>query len=112
MNVVGNQSTHGQRLVVMPDRRHIVLRDFNLYHIKRLGKDFSGETPTAVIKVKAEPKLLDPHESPFVEDVWSELPYVELTSLEEFNYSDFIIDEEGIIGVEVCLFRNSHLLSA
>lgn len=47
------------------------------------------------------PTLLKPAIT-FAEELWSALPYIEVKSRELYDYSAVIMDEEHILGIQVC----------
>jgi hypothetical protein len=82
----------------------ICIFDFNPYLVRRLLHfPRSIESPTSVTRVVSGRDLLHPTLSgePFAGEVWSELPYVECSSKEKFDYSYVFIDEERIVGMKV-----------
>jgi len=82
----------------------ICIFDFNPILVRRLllNPD-SLESPTSVTRVVSGRELLQPPHvgEPFVDEVWSELPYVECSSKEKFDYSYVFMDEERIVGIKM-----------
>jgi hypothetical protein len=90
------QISAGARLNPSPIR----ILDFNPYHVRRLGLGYQMETSTSNIRVQSSRELLQ-SSGLFEEEVWSELPYVECVSKEQFDYDDVMVDEERIVGLRV-----------
>jgi len=82
----------------------ICIFDFNPILVRRLllNPD-SLESPTSVTRVVSGRELLQPPlvGEPFVGEIWSELPYVECSSKEKFDYSYLFMDEERIVGIKM-----------
>ena len=82
----------------------IHIYDFNPNLVRRLLHSRDGlESPTSVTRVVSGRDLLK-HPlagEPFASEVWSELPYVECSSKEKFDYSYVFIDEERVVGIKV-----------
>jgi hypothetical protein len=79
--------------------------DFNPFLIRRLLLKPEGlESPTSVTRVVSGKAVLSStfDDTPFIDEVWSELPYVLCSSKESFDYSYVFIDEERIVGMKVC----------
>jgi hypothetical protein len=108
--------TMGQRFAsIQPAHEElapICIFDFNPFLVRRLQlSPNSIESPVSVTRVVSGRQLLDAslpggmftiERTPFVGEVWSELPYVECSSKETYDYSYVFIDEERIIGMKVC----------
>jgi len=82
----------------------ICIFDFNPFLVRRLllNPD-SLESRTTVTRVISGRQLLQSPSAgePFIGEVWSELPYVECSSKEKFDYSYVFIDEERIVGIKM-----------
>jgi hypothetical protein len=82
----------------------IVVRDFNSYNVTRYKNQESDDTahkPCENTKrLVTEETLLEPPDV-FAEDVWSALPYIEVVSRQLYDYTAVLIDEEGILGLQV-----------
>lgn len=102
--------TKGQRFAAiqsvsgLDDYAPIYIFDFNPFLVRRLLLNpGSIESPTSMTRVVSGRELLKPQlvGNPFAAEVWSELPYVECSSKEQFDYSYVFIDEERIVGMKV-----------
>ena len=107
--------TAGQRAVTLENRlpTPIIVRDFNPYAVRAarapmvaggqlyLG-DWSKRLPNGNrMTLKVEDTLLTAG-SVFKEDVQSSLPYVEVVTQTEYHYGGVMIDDQRILGLEVC----------
>jgi len=107
--------TAGQRAVTLENRMPtpIIVRDFNLYAVRAAralmvasGQSHQGNLSRQLpngnrMTLKVEDTLLSAG-SIFEEDVRSSLPYVEIVTRNEYHYGGVMIDDERILGLEVC----------
>jgi len=107
--------TAGQRAVTLENRMPtpIIVRDFNLYAVRAAralmvasGQSHQGNWCKRLpngnrMTLKVEDTLLAAG-SIFKEDVRSSLPYVENVTQNEYHYGGIMIDNERILGLEVC----------
>lgn len=84
--------------------------DFNPFLIQRLllNPECIESTSSVTRIVSGRDMLEPPSNTPFAGEVWSELPYVECSSKEKFDYSYVFIDEERIVGMKVRLKLLEH----
>ncbi|KAF7359153.1 F-box domain-containing protein [Mycena sanguinolenta] len=101
----------GQRLAFLTPQSHIVLLDFNPYTRKRALLEQAKRTdgnaiePTASQFVSVPPSELDIVDclALFGEEPHSQLEYVAKKSRKPVAWSGVIMDEEWIVGINVCL---------
>lgn len=94
--------TAGQREVMLKDGKFVV-KDYNPYAVRRalaeLARTVNGEGASRV-RVVIEPTVTVGR-THFTSNIETYLPYVEITSEQEYPYEDVMMDEERIIGVTV-----------
>ena len=107
--------TAGQRAVTLENRlpTPIIVRDFNPYAVRAArafmvagGQSHRGNWSKRLpngnqMTLKVDDTLL-PAGSIFEEDVRSSLPYVETVTQNKYHYGGVMIDDERILGLEVC----------
>ena len=107
--------TAGQRLVTLENRMPtpIIVRDFNVYAVRAAralmvasGQSRQGNWSKPLpngnrMTLKVEDTVLAAG-AVFKEEVRSSLPYVEIVTQDEYHYGSVMIDDERILGFEVC----------
>lgn len=109
---------HGSRVVLPPFvsatwpllESTLCVLDFNV-HPKRADDPVPLHDPAKGCQLITEPSRV-PATTVFEEDVVTSLPYLASTRSGKFHYSGFMIDDERIIGMKVCIWRVLHLVTS
>lgn len=102
-------ASSGQRWATVDNRFHpssLVIRDFNPVNVRRviaaLGESRSKETENAVITIVDEPTALYGYdEEPLGEYSECSLPYLEIVTKKEYNYTAAFVSQSYLLGVVV-----------